>query len=135
MAIQHIATVFCDYLIRSDTGKPVICGVFKNFQSSAFPFSKGPVGLYVEMTGENGDPFRVSIEGNGISIDVATGTITRAQTLVENQQESVIIAGEIHLSFTETGTIDVILRSGELVVSSVRYGVLVRAQENEANDV
>lgn len=74
MAIQHIATILCEYLIRSDVGKMSACGVFRNILAPDFPVSRKAC-VFVEISGAHGDPFRVSLEGNGIDVTVIEGVI------------------------------------------------------------
>lgn len=116
-------------MIRADNGMLTFAGVFRNIKSSTVPISKGPIGIAVEFIGEPGDLFKVSVEGNGVDMNIAEGTVEPFVFPYAHQQGSIIIAGEIGLQFAEPGTFDVILRSGEEVIHSNTYGAILIPEE------
>jgi len=133
MAIHHISTILCDYMMRSAEGKLMIAGTFRNIQAPTLPISKAPMYIVVEFTGDNGDPFEVIIDGNGFNQTIAVGII-EVPHLVENQQWSVIIGGEIGCRFDRAGVFDIVLRSAETVIHRNRYGVILIDAPGEVND-
>lgn len=108
-------------------------GVFKNITSPQLPIMKAPMGVAVEFTGDSGDAFKVSIEGNDMNLVLAEGELEAPSDLIKHQQYSATIAGEIGISFENEGVFDVILRSGETEIHRTTIGVIVLSKE--ANDV
>lgn len=131
MAITHISTILCDYLIRADNGRNTYAGVFKNI-AGKMPLRKGPFGVGIEFKGNPGDPFKVTIEGNGINVLLTEGVIDPEPIVSEFHQLSLTISGEIGLQFETPGVFEVILYSGDEIVHRTAYGVVLK--EDETND-
>lgn len=125
MAIYHIATMLCDNLYRTDTGKFIIAGMFKNISAPQLPISKPKCGFFVEFIGEPGDEYRVSIEGNGLDFLLAEGKIEEPIPAKGYQQGTIMVGGEANLSFAEPGVFKIVLRSGDEIIHSTSYGVVL----------
>ena len=133
MAIQHISTVICDYLIRSVTGQVSLIGIFKNINSPTIPIIKTSMGVYVELSGDVGDPFTLSIEGIGPDIVIIEGKIEYPPLFLNHQQSSQNIIGDISLNFENYGVFNVVLRSGKNIIHSTPYGV-IQVLINDSDD-
>jgi hypothetical protein len=124
MAIQHLSTKLCDYLIRADNGRLSLVGTFNNLVSHQLPVAKSPCGLVVELLGDEGDPFTISLEGHGMTLLLAEGEIHQPPTTSEFEQSVMVIQGDVSLLFPRPGRYYIVVRSGEEVIHATPFGVL-----------
>jgi hypothetical protein len=128
MPLQHYSTIFCDYLIRADNGRFTYAGTFRNITTPEFPLAR-QFGIAVEFIGEEHDSFKITIEGNGIDLVLADSTIGIPPAVLEYQQSSITVAGQIGLNFAQAGICYVILWSGEQEVHRTPLGIVLTEQE------
>ncbi len=133
MALRHISTIFCDYLIRADDGRLTFAGTFRNLSWQNLPFIK-QFSVAVEFIGEEGDPFHVSIVGNDINIVFAEGNIEIPQDLQPLQRWSTVVAGAMQLIVQQEGVYEVILRSGDDVIHRAPIGMIHLALPEAAEE-
>ena len=124
MAIEHISTILCDYLVHADNGRFTLVGMFTNISGPTLPITKQPIGVYIELVGEPGEPYRISIEGNGLDVLISEGVINQRGTPLQFQQSRTAIAGEMGLRFDTYGQFNVVLRSGAEIIHSTPFGVI-----------
>jgi hypothetical protein len=129
MAIQHIATILCDYIIRADDGRTSVCGIFRNIYASSKPIVKAPIGLCVEIMGDAGDAFSVTMEGLGFNLVVIDDVVGPTEGVMLFQQPSITIGGEMGLRFEDFGIFNVVVRSGNQVIHTTPYGVVLQATQ------
>src|ERR1022692_4552311 len=112
MAIRHISTIFCDYLIRADNGRLSFIGTFRSIESPTLPITKAPMGVCIEFMADVGDHFKVSLEGNGINLVLGEGIFSPPHQPTVGQWIA-SIAAVIGVQFETVGVCEAILRSGD----------------------
>ena len=125
MAIKHHAVLLCDYLIRADSGRFTLAGVFQNIQASQIPAAKDPVGVYVQFVGDAGDPYEIALlRPDGEESVLERGEVTPPKDLVESQQWSVTVVAVASVVFASPGVYAIVLRSGGAEIHRYQFGVL-----------
>jgi hypothetical protein len=136
MALRHLSTVLCDYVIVSNEGKASAIGLFQNIRVTGFPGAVPMVGIIVTFAGERGDPYEVRLEGPGMEdMVVSQGVCEPPPGLDEHQQWGVMVYGKAApMVFNEPGVYRVVLRCEAEVVHSYPFGVFVQRTEEAATD-
>ncbi len=87
MAINHLYTILCDYLVQSEDGKVSANGIFHNIEVKEFPAAKDPMGIVVAFAGDPGEPFAIVLERpDGSSEELSRGVVEAPPGLREHQQ-------------------------------------------------
>ena len=125
MAIEHLYTILCEYLIQASDGKMSAAGIFHNIQTREFPATKDPMGLIVAFSGEEGDAFEVLLEGPGMPSGSIMGGVVPAFTGSNELEYRVqTVAAEARpAAFREPGIYRVVLRSGDQLIHEYPFGV------------
>jgi hypothetical protein len=141
MAIRHIATLLCDYLIRSDDGRYTLVGLFKNIEArpgAKLPIIKSPMGIYVEFLAEGGESVEVILKGPGkFSHQLFQSHLAVPETtLLRYQQRSASIGITAQpAAFEREGVYSIVLKSGNKTIHTHRFGVIIKpAQSGEDED-
>lgn len=126
MAIQPQAILTCDYLIRHADGRITLAGIFRNIAVKEFPAAKDPMGIYVELVGDEGDPYEVVMRFPGGREDIVnSGVIDHGARSADGALLSTTVAGPVAMGFTEEGTYTLALRSNGITVCEHHFQVLV----------
>jgi hypothetical protein len=134
MAIRHMYTVLCDYLVLGQDSKPTAVAIFQNVAVRQFPAAKDPLGILVSLRGDPGDPFEVVLVGpTGDTLgEVAKGTIQQPSDLREHQQWAMNVVGVASPAvFAKPGVYSVQVTSDGEHVHSYPFGVFARDQEED----
>ena len=136
MAINHLYTILCDYLVQSTDGKVSANGIFHNVEVRKFPAGKDPMGIVVGFSGDRGEAFVVLLERpDGSSDELHTGVVQPPSELGEHQQWALTVVGVASPAvFPEPGIYRIVLRSGDQVVHSYPFGVFQRSEDEEGGD-
>ena len=94
MALRHIMTVLSDLAIQSSSGIASAVNIYNNLSVPGLPAMKDPFWVIVQMTGDNGDPYRISVEGQELQIDLAEGLLELRAQESPYHQRSAIVASE-----------------------------------------
>jgi len=137
MAIRHLYTVVCDYVVVGQDGRATAVGILHNIEFAQFPATKSLLGLVVGLVGDDGDEFRVALEGpDERSIaEVSKGTIAAPRDLRENQQWGFTVAGAVTpVVFAAPGIYAVTVWEGARMVHRYPFGVLSGEPSQEVGD-
>lgn len=125
MAIRHNAILLCDYLIPHSDGRFTLGGVFQNIRASRIPALKDPMGVYVQFSGEAGDPYEVVLRHpDGAERVLESGMVQAPDALAEHQQWSTTFAAVVAVVFGAPGAYAIVLRSGGEEIHRHEFGVL-----------
>jgi len=133
MAIRHLYTVLCDYLITHADGRTSAAGIFHNVEVRDFPAGKDPMGVVVAFAGDGGEPYEVALEGpGGFRQGMAEGTLEHPAELREHQQWAVVLAVTASPAiFPSPGVYRIVVRSGGVEIHAHPFGVLRRRTPDE----
>lgn len=128
MAIRHTATVLCEQLIRSDEQRFTLVNIFRNIHVKKFPAVKDPMGIYVEFSGEEGDPFQILLKGpKRYLLTLQEDTIGVKPPSKPHQQASTISAIIASPAvFPHPGVYSVVLKSKDKTIHSHTFGIFLR---------
>ena len=138
MAIRHLYTMLCEYVTVGRDGRPTAAGIVANIEVAEFPAARDRLGLLVGFTGDNGDRFRITLDGpDGRPIkELAQGTIDSPEALRRDEQWTTYAAGVAEpAGFDAPGLYGITLWDGEQRVHTYPFGVLQRPpSEGEAHE-
>lgn len=124
MAIKHLSTSLCDSIIHHADGRVSLIGLFRNVSSPTLPFGKR-CWVHVEIVSDVRSPFRVTVEGEDFTLLLAEGMLEKPNIELGNRQWAAVVGGELGLQFTKEGVFNVKLYSGEAVVHTTAFGVIL----------
>jgi hypothetical protein len=136
MAIEHLYTILCEYLIRATDGKMSAAGIYQNIRTREFPATKDPMGVIVAFTGEEGDAFDVLLEGPGMPSGSMMGGVVPPSVVghgLEQRVQTVAVEARPAV-FREPGVHRIVLRSGDQVIHEYPFGVFKAAAEQGGDD-
>lgn len=125
MALKHLSTICCDYLIRDANGKMSYIGTFRSIISPTLPIIKSPMYVCVEFAGALGDPYKVSVEGNGVNLVMGEGTFLPPATPAVGEWLA-FVAAEVLARFETAGKCEIILRSGDEIIQQTSLSLVLQ---------
>jgi len=133
MAIEHLYTILCEYLIQASDGKISAVGMFHNIQTPKLPATRDSMGVVVAFRGDEGDAYDIALEGpEGLHRPIYDGIVTSSAVRHEHEQATNVFAAVMHPAvFDKEGVYRVVLRSGTHEVHTYTFGVFQGAGARE----
>lgn len=138
MAIRHLYTILCDYLVVGQDGRPTAAGIFHNIEFDQLPGARSFLGIVVGLMGEDGDVFRVTLDDpdGECMAELATSAVEKPTDLREHQQWAYTATGlAAPAVFPKAGVYSVCIWEGREKIHAYPFGVLLKGQvEGEKAD-
>ncbi len=137
MALQHLGTFLCDYLVTGQDARHTLINTFHNIgHQGAFPAVKLPFCFVVELQGE-GEPFRVVLEGppgDKLLLEGVAGVPDPDKRDHAFQQWTTTLTAELVPGvFPVPGVYSITVYSGETEIHRRRFGVFPAPDSKQAS--
>ena len=113
-----------------------VINLFDNLKVPGFPAAKDPFYVTVQMSGDEGDPFLITVEGpDDLRVELANSSLNLAPLDGPFHQRSFILASVSRPAvFAKEGIYYVVVRSGDREVHRRPFGVYLAPETRVSDD-